>query len=125
MSEPSPNLFTQDSSYRAVYANYFEIRPNLLDFQIVLSLGEQQPDQTTEYRRLLAVHVSPHAAKALLAYLQFQIGEYERRFGEIGMQDADGKLPGEPAKPRIVHRADAPAPAPIEFCKGSDHEEKI
>src|SRR5450432_2931129 len=79
-----PNIkLTTTQDYRESYANSVQVRVNVWDFFLVFGTMQQQTESHVEVRNFQGVYLSPQQAKALMAILQQNVGNYEGTFGEI------------------------------------------
>jgi len=89
-----PNVkFVQTPDYRESYSNSVQIRVNVWDFFLVFGTMQQSSETQVELRNFQGIYLSPQQAKALMALLQQNVGNYEATFGEIKL---DPRAPGGP-----------------------------
>jgi len=85
MANPTqPNIkLVNNSDYRESYANSVQVRVNVWDFFLVFGTMQQQSETQVEVHNFQGIYLSPQQAKALMAILQQNVGNYESTFGEI------------------------------------------
>lgn len=85
MANPTqPNIkLVNNPDYRESYANSVQVRVNVWDFFLVFGTMQQQSETQVEVHNFQGIYLSPQQAKALMAILQQNVGNYESTFGEI------------------------------------------
>jgi len=85
MANPTqPNIkLVNNADYRESYANSVQVRVNVWDFFLVFGTMQQQSEAQVEVHNFQGIYLSPQQAKALMAILQQNVGNYESTFGEI------------------------------------------
>jgi len=85
MANPvQPNIkLVNNPDYRETYANSVQVRVNVWDFFLVFGTMQQQTETQVEVHNFQGIYLSPQQAKALMAILQQNVGNYETTFGEI------------------------------------------
>jgi hypothetical protein len=85
MANPTqPNIkLVNNPDYRETYANSVQVRVNVWDFFLVFGTMQQQSETQVEVHNFQGIYLSPQQAKALMAILQQNVGNYESTFGEI------------------------------------------
>jgi hypothetical protein len=85
MANPTqPNIkLVNNPDYRESYANSVQVRVNVWDFFLVFGTMQQQSESQVEVHNFQGIYLSPQQAKALMAILQQNVGNYESTFGEI------------------------------------------
>jgi Protein of unknown function (DUF3467) len=79
-----PNIkLVNNPDYRENYANSVQVRVNVWDFFLVFGTMQQQSETQVEVHNFQGIYLSPQQAKALMAILQQNVGNYESTFGEI------------------------------------------
>lgn len=79
-----PNIrLVNNPEYRESYANSVQVRVNVWDFFLVFGTMMQQSESQVEVHNFQGIYLSPQQAKALMAILQQNVGNYESTFGEI------------------------------------------
>ncbi len=79
-----PNIkLVNTPDYRETYSNSVQIRVSVWDFLLVFGTLQQQTPEEVEVRNFQGIYLSPQQAKALLAILEQNVGNYEKTFGEI------------------------------------------
>jgi flagellar protein FlaG len=96
MAMPNPpNIkLSNTSEYRENYSNSVQIRVSVWDFFLVFGTLQQQTETEVEVSNFQGVYLSPQQAKALLAILQQNVGNYEKTFGEIKLDPRMTAAPG-------------------------------
>jgi flagellar protein FlaG len=93
---PQPNIrLVNTPDYREGYANSVQVRVSVWDFLLIF--GRVQPQTTTEVevQNFQGLYLSPQQAKALLTILEQNVAQYEKTFGEIKLDPAMSRVPGQ------------------------------
>jgi hypothetical protein len=93
---PQPNIrLINTPDYREGYANSVQIRVSVWDFLLIFGRVQPQATNEVEVQNFQGLYLSPQQAKALLTILEQNVAQYEKTFGEIKLDPAMSKAPGQ------------------------------
>ena len=93
---PQPNIrLVNTPDYREGYANSVQIRVSVWDFLLIFGRVQPQATNEVEVQNFQGLYLSPQQAKALLTILEQNVAQYEKTFGEIKLDPAMSKAPGQ------------------------------
>lgn len=95
-SDTEPNM--DQSDVQDIFTNNIYVQPTAVDFCITLSQLSQLPSDNPnrpaeiENQIIARIHLTPHHAKIVTAVLVQSILNFERQFGELGIQQPQADL---------------------------------
>ncbi|HMF89912.1 MAG TPA: DUF3467 domain-containing protein [Candidatus Angelobacter sp.] len=93
---PQPNIrLVNTPDYREGYANSVQVRVSVWDFLLIFGRVQPQATNEVEVQNFQGLYLSPQQAKALLTILEQNVAQYEKTFGEIKLDPAMSKAPGQ------------------------------
>ena len=93
---PQPNIrLVNTPDYREGYANSVQVRVSVWDFLLIFGRVQPQATNEVEVQNFQGLYLSPQQAKALLTILEQNVVQYEKTFGEIKLDPAMSKSPGQ------------------------------
>jgi flagellar protein FlaG len=93
---PQPNIrLVNTPDYREGYANSVQVRVSVWDFLLIFGRVQPQTTNEVEVQNFQGLYLSPQQAKALLTILEQNVAQYEKTFGEIKLDPAMSKVPGQ------------------------------
>ena len=86
-SQEQPTLkLTSTEDYRDGYANSVQVRMSVWDFFLVFGTMSQQSAEELTVKNFQGIYLSPQQAKALWNVLGHNLGQYEKAFGTLTLE---------------------------------------